>query len=67
MEIVSNSEKNPIYLFILVGLFQKTKMTDGCQAFQESEWVIRSDVLPLGGDALVEKREGAFEDFAEEG
>lgn len=52
-----------MYLFILVGVFQETEVTDGRQAFQKSERVIRGDVLPLGGGALVEKREGGFEDF----
>lgn len=60
MKIASNSKT---YLFILVGLFQKTKMTDGSQTFQESEWVIRGNVFPLGGYALVKKRESSFENF----
>lgn len=60
MKIASNSKT---YLFILVGLFQKTKMTDGSQTFQESEWVIWGNVFPLGGYALVKKRESTFENF----
>lgn len=66
MKTALNLGKKAIYLFALVGLFQKTEMTNGCQAFQQSEWIIRGDVFPLGGYALVKKKKPVLRIFKNE-
>lgn len=48
--------KTETYFFVLIGLFQKAKVANGCQTFQQSERVIRGDVFPLGAQALDVKR-----------
>lgn len=54
------------YLFVLVGMLQETEVSDGCEAFQKSEWVIRGNVLLLGGAAVVQNETLGLRTFGNE-